>query len=150
MKNSIQFFVISALALLPGCIPTISSESPAVATHADNSKDVQSSQITLIKDQEQFNKEVLGAKKPSVVKFFATWCGACKTMAPIIEEIAQELQGYTFFAIDVDKHRTIATEYDIDGIPALLLFKNGKLANKDKPIQGVMKKEALKNLITQY
>ena len=67
----------------------------------------------------------------AVVDFNATWCGPCKMMAPVIDQLAAELEGKVdFFALDVDENRVLAAQYGIMSIPTLGFFKNGELVDK--------------------
>ena len=65
-----------------------------------------------------------------VIDCYAVWCGPCKMLAPIIEEISGELDNYTFYKLDVDRNEDIARRYGIMSIPTLLVFKNGELKEK--------------------
>jgi thioredoxin 1 len=78
--------------------------------------------------QSSFDKDVLASKKPVVVDFFATWCGPCKRLAPVIDELSKSYAGKaTFVRIDVDKNQELAKKFNISGIPAVFIFKNGKV-----------------------
>lgn len=83
-------------------------------------------EITLT--SQNFETEVLQSEKPVLVDFWATWCGPCMRQAPIIEEIAVE--GYTVGKVDVDQEPALAQQFRIMSIPTLLVFKNGKEANR--------------------
>jgi thioredoxin 1 len=76
-----------------------------------------------------FEKEVLGSDVPVLVDYWAEWCGPCKMIAPVLEEVAVSHAGRVKIAkVDVDDNREIAAKYGIRGIPTLMLFKNGELA----------------------
>ena len=91
-----------------------------------------------------FEKEVLNSEKPVLVDFFADWCGPCKMMAPIVEELATELDGKAKVGkINVDESSDIAVEYNVMSIPTLIIFKNGK---EEKGLVGVRDKEELLKL----
>ena len=78
-------------------------------------------------NSENFEKEVLNSDKPVLVDFYADWCGPCKMMAPIIEEIAEELQGKAKVGkINVDENQELAMKYEVMSIPTLIIYKNGK------------------------
>lgn len=79
---------------------------------------------------ENFEKEVISSKKPILVDFWASWCGPCQMIAPIVEEISNELsERIEVGKINVDEQPEIAIKYDVMSIPTLILFKNGKVVN---------------------
>ena len=75
--------------------------------------------------------KVLDAAKPVLVDFFATWCGPCKMMAPVIDEVAAEKAGEAkVYKIDIDENMDIAQKYGVMSIPTFIVFKNGEPAGK--------------------
>ncbi len=97
---------------------------------------------------ENFDIELKNTKNPVIVDFFAPWCGHCRTQEPIIEKLADELDGQAVVAkLNVDENREKAAEYFISGIPAILIFKNGKLVEQKAGVQQLdeLKKIALKH-----
>ena len=83
-----------------------------------------------------------------VVDCWAPWCAPCNLVAPIIEELAQDYAGKILFGkLNVDENQAVATQYQIMGIPTLLVFKNGKLADR---IVGVMPRQVLEQKITGH
>jgi len=77
---------------------------------------------------ESFEKDVLKADKPTLVDFWAEWCGPCKQVAPILEEISNEMNGRVIVAKhNIDDHPNQPTKYGVRGIPTMLLFKDGEL-----------------------
>lgn len=78
-------------------------------------------------NSENFEKEVLNSNEPVLVDFYADWCGPCKMMAPVVEELAGELQGKAKVGkINVDENQNLAMEYNVMSIPTLIIFKEGK------------------------
>ena len=77
---------------------------------------------------ENFEKEVLKADKMALVDFWAEWCGPCKQLSPILEEISNEMNDKVFFAKhNIDEQPNMPTKYGVRGIPTMLLFKGGEL-----------------------
>ena len=77
---------------------------------------------------ENFETEVLKADQPTLVDFWAEWCGPCKQVAPILEEISNEMKDQIVIAkLNIDEHPNQPTKYGVRGIPTMLLFKDGEL-----------------------
>ena len=92
---------------------------------------------------ETFDDEIVNADTPAVVDFWAEWCGPCKMVAPVIEELAKDYQGKIKVAkMDVDQNRTTPAKFGIRNIPTLLFFKGGDLA---KTIIGAQPKSAIED-----
>ena len=72
-------------------------------------------------------KEIINQDKPVLVDFYATWCGPCKTMGPILENVKKKMgESASILKIDVDKNQKLASELNISGVPTLIIYKNGK------------------------
>ncbi len=81
--------------------------------------------------EQNFEAEVLKSTIPAVVDFWAAWCGPCKMIAPIVEEIAEEYDGKVKVCkLDVDANQSLAAQYGIRSIPSLLIFKDGNVVNQ--------------------
>jgi thioredoxin 1 len=77
-----------------------------------------------------FQAEVLEADKPVLVDFWAAWCGPCRVVAPVLEQIASERDDLRIVKLDVDANQQTAANYDVLSIPTMILFKNGQVAKK--------------------
>ena len=95
-------------------------------------------------NNEDFNEEI--KDKLVLVDFYATWCGPCRMMHPIIEEVAKE-ENIKVIKVDVDKHDELARNYGIMSIPTIILFQNGNLVEKNI---GFIPKEQLLAMIKNY
>ena len=91
---------------------------------------------------DNFEEEVLNAKEPVLVDFWATWCGPCMRQGPVVEELAEE--GYCVGKIDVDQEPELAQKFRIMSIPTLLIFRNGQEAER---LVGLTPKETIKELL---
>jgi len=99
-------------------------------------------------NDENFKKEVLESDIPALVDFWAEWCMPCRMVAPVVEEIAREYRGkLKVCKLNVDEAGNTASDYDIMGIPTLLIFKNGKVAGK---VVGALPKTELEKAIKPH
>lgn len=103
-----------------------------------------SENVTTI-DQSSFEEAVLKSQKPVLVDFWAPWCGPCRAIAPIVEELAKEYQGKVDFArLNVDESPFVASRYGIMSIPTLIVFKDGKPVHQ---VVGYQPREQLKKML---
>ncbi len=93
-----------------------------------------------------FQAKVLEADKPTLVDFFATWCGPCKRQAPVLDEIAAEMgDKVNIYKVDIDQSPDIAAQYKVTGVPTLVVFDNGSIKNKTV---GLQPKQSLINMLS--
>lgn len=94
---------------------------------------------------DNFEPEVLKADKPVLVDFYADWCGPCKMMAPLVEELAKEYEGKVIVGkLNTDESDTIAVRYRVMNIPTLAVFKGGELVDK---LIGIHSREEIKAML---
>ena len=93
---------------------------------------------------EKFN-EIIQSETPVLIDFFADWCGPCKMLAPILKDVKEELgEGVKIIKIDVDKNQQLATQYQVRGVPTMIIFKKGEQKWRQS---GVLQKDDLVQII---
>lgn len=91
--------------------------------------------------------KLIQSEKPILVDFFATWCGPCKMLSPILKEVKDQLgEQISIIKIDVDKNQQVAAQYQVGGVPTMILFQNGKQLWRQS---GVLDKNAIINVISE-
>ena len=95
-------------------------------------------------DSKNFENEVLRSDVPVIVDFNADWCGPCRMLAPVLEQVAAENDGFKVAAVNVDENEDIAFEYGISSIPCLIVFKDGQEVKRSV---GLIGKEQVLSLV---
>ena len=95
-------------------------------------------------NEENFETEVLGTEGTVLVDFYADWCGPCKMMSPIIDEIAEEMPGIKVGKVNVDESGELAMKYNVSSIPTIMVVKNGEVS---KTFVGVTEKDKIKEVL---
>jgi thioredoxin 1 len=95
-------------------------------------------------NEEEFYKVTTGSKKKVLVDCYADWCGPCRMLGPVLEEVSEEKTNYTFYKLNVDDAEEISMKYGIMSIPTVLVFDNGELVNKSV---GLIPKEDIFELL---
>ena len=97
--------------------------------------------------KENFELEVLKSNKVILVDFYATWCGPCQMLGPILEEIAGEIQNFDIAKINIDENQELAIENEIEVVPTMLIYKNGQVVER---VEGLLSKSQILNKMEKY
>ena len=95
-------------------------------------------------NQGNFDREVLQAREPVLVDFRASWCGPCRMLDPVIEELSQEAEGFKVGSVDVDESPELAARYGVMSVPTVAVFQNGGITAS---VIGVQTKDALLSIL---
>lgn len=95
----------------------------------------------------EFKKEVLDSKKAVLVDFYASWCMPCKMLAPVLEKISNSRADFDIIKVNIDESIELANEYEIEVVPTMVVFKDGKPVNK---LVGVVKENEIVDLMSDY
>lgn len=96
---------------------------------------------------EEFNLEVRSSDGIKVVDFFATWCGPCKMLAPVFDEVSLDIEDAEFLKVDIDQSLDIAREYQVSTVPTIIIFKEGQEVER---LVGFKTKQELEDKIKSY
>lgn len=98
--------------------------------------------------QVNFQQEVLGSNEPVLVDFWAPWCGPCKMLSPVVEKVAASHAGRAkFVKLNTDENPTVAGQYQVSGIPCLILFKGGKAVDR---IVGYVSEQTITSMLSKH
>lgn len=81
-------------------------------------------------NKENFENEIIDSGKTVLVDFFATWCGPCQMLAPVLEKVSESRAEFDIAKIDIDQNQELASKYEIDVVPTMVIFKNGIIVEK--------------------
>lgn len=103
--------------------------------------------MTKIIDIEEFRTEVENTSEITVVDFFATWCGPCKMLAPVFDELGNDIDKAKFLKVDIDKSLELARRFQVTTVPTVIVFKDGEEAER---LVGFIPKQKLENMVNAH
>ncbi len=134
MKNKIIIIILCIIFIVGLFAINGVLEKQEKNTKNENIKEDKMSVLEVTNNE--FEEEILKSEKPVLVDFYADWCGPCKMLAPIVEQVATENNDVKVCRINVDEAQDLAVEYGIMSIPTLVVIKNGKEANRAVGVLG--------------
>lgn len=134
MKNKIIIIILCIIFIVGLFAINGVLEKQEKNTKNENIKEDKMSVLEVTSNE--FEEEILKSEKPVLVDFYADWCGPCKMLAPIVEQVATENNDVKVCRINVDEAQDLAVEYGIMSIPTLVVIKNGKEANRAVGVLG--------------
>lgn len=145
MKNKISTIILAVIfvALLIFCNSLLNKEENIQNQNLNNSVEEESMEILSV-SSENFENEVLKSDKPILIDFYADWCGPCKMLSPIVEQVAKENEDIKVVKVNVDNNQDLAVKYGIVSIPTLVAIKNGEEVNR---MVGVASKSEIEAMI---
>ena len=146
MKDSIKTIILVALFIGLLIVATViinkQTSTGEVETNANGNKVIPKAAIEV--SESNFVKEALEADKKVVIDFYATWCGPCKKISPILEEIAGEHDDIKLIKVDVDKNEVLAQKFNITAMPTLVVLENGEEVGRNV---GLVSKQKILEII---
>ncbi|WP_250674658.1 thioredoxin [Paraclostridium ghonii] len=103
--------------------------------------------MTRIIDIEEFRTEVENTSEITVVDFFATWCGPCKMLAPVFDELGNDIDKAKFLKVDIDKSLELARRFQVTTVPTVIVFKDGEEAER---LVGFIPKQKLEDMVNAH
>ena len=97
--------------------------------------------------EKSFEKEILNSEKVILVDFFATWCGPCSMLSPVLEKISNSRADFDIAKVDIDEETNLTLKYNIEAVPTMLIFKAGKVVDK---IEGYVEEQTIVNKMAKY
>lgn len=100
----------------------------------------------MVKDitTQEFDEKVIDSSKPALVDFWAEWCGPCKMLSPVVDNVSEQVGDVDFYKVNVDEESELAREYGIMSIPTLIVFKDGEIVEQSV---GVISEDDIKELV---
>ncbi|MDF2865319.1 MAG: trx [Clostridia bacterium] len=95
----------------------------------------------------EFNKEVVESEKVVLVDFYATWCGPCRMLAPVLERISESRADFNIFKVDIDENQELAMKYKIEVVPTMVVFKDGKVVEQ---VEGLVTENKIVEMMSSY